>query len=322
MRVPTSTYRLQLRPGSGSSDAAAIVPYLRALGVGDVYASPILAPRRGSPHGYDVHRPDAASTELGGAAPASTRSWRGPRATDMGLLLDIVPNHMATERREPLVVGRPARTGRASPHARVFDIDWDAPGLDGKLLLPVLGKPLAEVVAAASSRSIATIRGAPSLRYYERAFPLAAATPRCWQLGRSPSCSAAQHYRLADWRDGPQRINYRRFFDITDLVALRVRRIRRSSTRRTRSSSRWSRAARSTGLRIDHVDGLRRPGGLPRSGCTRDRRRLRRRREDPRGRRGPAGRLARRGHHRLRGAGRDRLGLRRRRAAPTSSRRC
>ena len=142
MRIPSSTYRLQLRAEFAFEDAAAIAPYLAALGVGDVYASPILASTTGSSHGYDGIDPTRIDEGRGGRAGFQTLVAVA-RANCLGMLVDIVPNHLATSEQNRWWWDV-LRRGRESTHARVFDIDWDAPGLGGKLLLPVLGKPLAE----------------------------------------------------------------------------------------------------------------------------------------------------------------------------------
>lgn len=94
MRIPTSTYRLQLGPGFGFEDARRLVPYLAALGIGDLYTSPILAARSGSEHGYDVTDPTRLNPELG-PPEAFNALVEELRRHGMGLLLDIVPNHMA-----------------------------------------------------------------------------------------------------------------------------------------------------------------------------------------------------------------------------------
>ena len=254
MRVPTSTYRLQLRAGFGFERAAEIVPYLAALGVGDVYASPILAATRGSPHGYDGTDPSRIDDERGGAA-----GWQAlvtaVHAHGMGLLVDLVPNHLATSDQNPWWWDVLLR-GRGSPHAAAFDIDWDAPDTGGKLLVPVLGGPLDEVLDAGElTLDDADPRGSV-VRYYERAFPVAAGT----EALPLRELLAAQHYELADWRDAAERINYRRFFDVADLVALRqedpdvFEATHRAILQLVDEGS-------VTGLRIDHIDGLADPAG-------------------------------------------------------------
>ena len=100
LRVPVATYRLQLHGRFRFADARALVPYLHALGVTDLYASPILRARRGSTHGYDVVDPTVLNPELGGEE-AFAALADALRQHDMGLLLDIVPNHMAATSENP-----------------------------------------------------------------------------------------------------------------------------------------------------------------------------------------------------------------------------
>ncbi len=142
MRVPSATYRLQCNAGVQFDDARALVPYLSRLGVTDLYTSPLLAARPGSNHGYDVVDPTRLNSELGGEA-AFERLSAALRQHGMGLLLDIVPNHMVAGPENPWWADVLAR-GAASPHANVFDIDWQAGG--GKVVLPNLGAHLREVM--------------------------------------------------------------------------------------------------------------------------------------------------------------------------------
>jgi malto-oligosyltrehalose synthase len=253
-RVPTSTYRLQLREEFGFARAAALAPYLAALGVGDVYASPILASASGSAHGYDGIDPTRIDDERGGED-GFRALVEAVHAHELGLLVDIVPNHLATSEQNGWWWDV-QRDGRRSPHAATFDIDWDAPGLDGRLLLPVLGGPLADVLAAGELTLDRDDPRGPVVRYYDRAFPVAPGTESLPIAG----LVAAQHYELADWRDGPERINYRRFFDITDLVSLHQENpavfdaTHRAILALVADGS-------ITGLRVDHVDGLADPAG-------------------------------------------------------------
>jgi (1->4)-alpha-D-glucan 1-alpha-D-glucosylmutase len=252
VRVPTSTYRLQLRAEFGFDRAAEIVPYLAALGVGDVYTSPILASTSGSPHGYDGTDPGRIDEERGGSAGFRTLV-DAVHTHGMGLLVDIVPNHLATNEQNPWWWDV-LRRGRPSPHAPAFDIDWDAPDTAGKLLVPVLGGPLEEVLERGELTLDADDVRGPVVRYFERAFPVASGTATL----PLRELLAAQHYELADWRDAAERINYRRFFDIADLVALRqddasvFEATHRTILDRVADGS-------VTGLRIDHVDGLADP---------------------------------------------------------------
>ena len=93
MRVPASTYRLQIRPGFTLFDAAATVPYLKSLGADWVYLSPILTAEQGSDHGYDVTDPSAVDPERGGPEGLLALS-KAAREHGMGVLVDIVPNHV------------------------------------------------------------------------------------------------------------------------------------------------------------------------------------------------------------------------------------
>ena len=141
LRIPASTYRFQFHRRFRFEHAVVLVPYLEALGITDLYASPILQARRGSSHGYDVTDPTRLSVELGGEGHfdllVKALSDRG-----MGILLDIVPNHMAAsvENRWWTDV---LESGRGSPFAGHFDIDWHSPkkALNSKVLLPILGGP-------------------------------------------------------------------------------------------------------------------------------------------------------------------------------------
>jgi (1->4)-alpha-D-glucan 1-alpha-D-glucosylmutase len=137
-RVPSSTYRLQLSREFTFADAAALLPYLSELGVGWVYLSPVLQATPGSTHGYDVVDPGTIDEDRGGEAEFDALCREAHRH-GLGVLVDIVPNHVG--------VGRPElnpwwwdvlRHGRDSAHAPAFDIDWAAG--DGRIQLPVLGE--------------------------------------------------------------------------------------------------------------------------------------------------------------------------------------
>ena len=138
--MPVSTYRLQLQPGFGFADAAASAGYLADLGVTHVYLSPILQATPGSTHGYDVVDHSRVSEELGGEAAFRDMAGRF-RGLGLGVIVDIVPNHMAVPVPESL--NRPLwsvlRDGTGSPFAGWFDVDWDAQ--DGRLLHAGPGRP-------------------------------------------------------------------------------------------------------------------------------------------------------------------------------------
>ena len=145
-RIPVSTYRLQFNAGFRFEDARALIPYLYDLGITDVYASPLLQAKRGSPHGYDVTDPSHLNPELG------TDQEFDAFVTelhnhDMGLLLDIVPNHMSASSENPWWMDV-LENGPRSPFASHFDVDWNPPSrsIENRVLLPILGKPYAEVL--------------------------------------------------------------------------------------------------------------------------------------------------------------------------------
>jgi (1->4)-alpha-D-glucan 1-alpha-D-glucosylmutase len=166
-----STYRLQLHAGFPLARARALVPYLQQLGITHIHASPILRARRGSQHGYDVVDPGILNPELGDEEALETLVGE-LRAHDMGIVLDIVPNHMAASaenwRWEDVLA-----YGPSSPYARWFDIEWRAAERDlhSRVLLPVLGDLRARVIASGELR-VALTDGALRLHYFEHSFPL------------------------------------------------------------------------------------------------------------------------------------------------------
>ena len=298
-RIPNSTYRLQFGRAMRFVDARELVPYLHGLGIGDLYASPRFAARRGSTHGYDVANPGRVNSELGTEEEFSELGEKLGQYR-MGLLLDIVPNHMAASRENHWWMDV-LEHGPASPHAKYFDINWHPVTTkaqflqENRVLLPVLG----DLYGRALQRGEFTLSLEDTglfVKYYERRFPLDAKT---WgplldaalekltargaeggrlrearglvekMPGRTETAAArvkrrrklseqartltfgeyrdstearaaldetmrevegdkdrlhmlldAQAYRLASWRIAFEEINYRRFFDINDLVRL------------------------------------------------------------------------------------------------------
>jgi (1->4)-alpha-D-glucan 1-alpha-D-glucosylmutase len=234
-----ATYRVQLSGRLPFAAATEIVPYLADLGVSHLYASPVLRARSGSAHGYDVVDPTEVSPELGGEA-GLRELVAALRAHGMGLVVDIVPNHMAASHENPWWV-ETLRHGPASPFARVFDVDWAAGG--GRVRLPVLAGP--------PDRVAGDLRvDGGWVRYHEHRFPLAPGTDRLDQ----------QHYELVEWRRAADDGNYRRFFSVNDLVGVRqedrdVFRLTHATTLRLVADGLVD------GVRVDHVDGLADPAG-------------------------------------------------------------
>jgi (1->4)-alpha-D-glucan 1-alpha-D-glucosylmutase len=250
MRIPVATYRLQITDEFTLHDARQIVPYLARLGISDLYLSPVFEARRGSTHGYDVTDPTRVRESIGGEA--ALRSLAdSARAHHMGILLDIVPNHMGASVETPWWRDV-LQNGRDSEYARYFDIDWGADGEARKVQLPILGDSLDALI----ERGELTIDpDACECVYFETRLPL-----RQPITGDVHETLAAQHYELVFWRTASEQMSYRRFFDITDLVGVRVE--DPDVFRATHDLIR-SLAADGviTGLRVDHIDGLRDPAG-------------------------------------------------------------
>ncbi len=254
--APVSTYRLQLQPGFGFAAAAASAGYLAELGVSHVYLSPILQATPGSRHGYDVIDHSRISADLGGET-AFRDMVRTFRTAGLGVVVDIVPNHMAIPVPESL--NRPLwsvlRDGPDAETASWFDVDWTAE--DGRLLLPVLGGPLADCLGDISTAELITGAATePVLRYFDHVFPV---RPGSEGLPLA-DLLAAQYYRLADWRLAATELNWRRFFDISSLIAVRVEDPEVFEATHALILGLVAEGL-IDGLRVDHPDGLAEPRG-------------------------------------------------------------
>ena len=324
----TATYRLQLGPHLDFDGARALVPYVARLGASHLYLSPVLHARGGSTHGYDVVDPSHANPALGGDA-GFDRLAEAARAHGLGIVLDVVPNHMGAGPENPYWDDVLA-LGEGSPYARWFDVDWAAFAGRGQrqIVLPVLGD---ELPAALDRGDVTVALGTDGfrVRYYEHALPIdprtahrlfafahayafdaagdadavraardglfaeggaslgvedarravrafadaAAARPgvrayadaalaafRAGEAGRGrlEALLDLQHWRLTHWRRAWRELNYRRFFDVSDLVALRA-----EDPAVFDATHAWALARVARGqvhaLRVDHVDGLRDP---------------------------------------------------------------
>ena len=256
MRTPRSTYRLQLTPEFTFDDARAQLPYLAKLGVDWVYLSPILQSTSGSQHGYDVV--DATRVdEARGGREGFERFARAAHEAGLGVLVDIVPNHMgiAVPRENPWWWDV-LEHGRDSEYADFFDIDWDAG--NGRVLVPVVGDDDMPQAPGDPVGHLEVDREAGLLRYWDLELPLAPGTADDDADPRT--VHRRQHYELAHWRVGDWRLNYRRFFTITTLAGLRVEDPRVWDAAHAEILS-WVREGLVDGLRIDHPDGLRDPAG-------------------------------------------------------------
>ncbi|MEF7612365.1 malto-oligosyltrehalose synthase [Aquincola sp. MAHUQ-54] len=330
--IPRATYRLQLHKDFGFAQAAAVLPYLRRLGVSHVYCSPIWRARPGSLHGYDVVEPGTINPELGGDE-GFERFAAAARAQGLGLLLDMVPNHMGVFGADNPWWLDVLENGQASRYAGHFDIDWSPPNrsLRGKLLVPVLGDSYGAVLDRGELQ-LGHRAGRLALHYHQHLFPL---DPRSYaqvlqqvveelpggdavrqmlqrlskefaalpahddpdearrtqrqaavpvlqaalaDVSSAPAVQAAidgtlkalneapardaldalhdrQAYRLASWRVAADEINYRRFFDVNELAAIRVEVPEVFEATHGRALD-LAAAGVVDGLRIDHPDGL------------------------------------------------------------------
>lgn len=263
MRHPLSTYRLQIRESFTLDDAAEVTDYLRDLGVSWAYLSPILEATPGSDHGYDVVDVTRVDPARGGAEGLS-RFVQAARAKDLGILIDIVPNHMGvSEPRSNSWWWDVLRQGRASAHASAFDIDWEFGA--GKVRVPILGADLAEVIDEISYDPTPTDDAPDGLiRYYDHAFPVAPGTGTdAAASGSRDAIEAlldAQNFELRFWQDEAADLNYRRFFAVTTLAGVRVE-LPEVFEATHAEILRWVREGLADGLRVDHPDGLVDPGG-------------------------------------------------------------
>lgn len=335
--IPRATLRLQLHKEFTFADAKARIPYFAQLGISHLYLSPILTARSGSMHGYDVVDHSTINPELGGEA-GFREFVAALREHDMGVIVDIVPNHMAVGNSDNRLWLDVLEWGRNSRYANFFDIDWDVPDpvLKNKILAPFLGKPYGEALRDGEIQlRFDTASGRFFAEYFEHRFPIAptnypqllrlgggaltvfakrfretavqrlsqrgdefgrACTELSQSHGADESVAAAitalldrfnndtdndhtllhqlmerQHYRLSYWRNAADEINWRRFFDVIQLIGIRIQdsaafEVVHGTTFRLYAEGLID------GVRIDHIDGL----SDPRNYCRRLRRRLKR----------------------------------------------
>ncbi|WP_110707641.1 malto-oligosyltrehalose synthase [Salinicola sp. CR57] len=299
MRAVRATVRLQLHADFTFDDARRQVDYYAALGVSHFYLSPFLTSRAGSTHGYDGVDPTRIDPELGGEA-GLARLVEALHAAEMGIVADIVPNHLAVGAENPWWQDMLA-LGRASDYARCFDIDWEQPGADGKVLLPFLGDRYLRVLENGELvLAWDATHSAFFVAYHEHRFPIdpgqteallaasstdareaTALPPREELAGDDPLVAAViadhdaktragcsrlhallerQAYRLLYWRTANDALNWRRFFDITELAGVRVE---DESVFDLSHAYILALVERGwiDGLRIDHIDGLADPRG-------------------------------------------------------------
>ena len=282
-KVPRATYRLQFNEHFRFADALALVPYLADLGISHVYASPLLKACPHSMHGYDVCDYNELNPELG-----TEVDFAGFVAAlhdhGMGLVLDIVPNHMGIGVPENRWWWDVLTWGQSSPFAEYFDIDWEsaAPQLRGKVLVPVLTDSY-ERELERGELQIADQEGEFVLRFSDHSLPLSPSSlpEPLAQISHGPHMAATeaaaalrqlngnraaldgliqrQHYRLTCWQEGANKLNYRRFFNVNTLAGLRVEDKGVFFDAHALVCA-WLKQGWVDGLRVDHPDGLGDPG--------------------------------------------------------------
>ncbi len=252
--IPRATYRLQFHAGFTFADAEAIVPYLDDLGISHVYASPITTAVPGSTHGYDVVDPTRINPELGGEE-GFRRLVAALQARGMGVIIDIVPNHMGVAGGANPWWNDVLRRGPDSDYAGVFDIDWRRP-----ILLPVLGTSLGEALRGGAITVEQHDGRWMIVAYGEHRFPVrdedqatAAEVPLEVLLAR-------QHYRLGWWRSANDELNWRRFFAINELAGVRAEDPAVFDLTHALYFRLYDEGL-IQGVRVDHVDGLTDPAG-------------------------------------------------------------
>ena len=320
--TPRATYRLQFHAGFRFSDATALIPYLAALGVSHVYASPYLKARAGSTHGYDIVDHNQLNPEIG--TPEDYAAFVAAlRAHGMGHIVDFVPNHMGVGGDDNAWWLDLLTWGEESHYRDYFDIDWNPlrAELRGKVLLPFLGGQYGDILDAGELRW-EYVEGGFALRYFEHRFPLAPPTYALLLEGAAPASLAsfgplfaalanvpdraakraaatalrrllndtetdgaqalvawldaerttvdgkarlervveAQRWRPTSWKVAAEEINYRRFFDVNGLAAMRMENANAFGDAHRLLFELIARGD-VDGVRLDHVDGLFDPIG-------------------------------------------------------------
>ena len=244
--APASTYRVQVTADLDLYAVARLLPYLHRLGVDWVYLSPILAAEPGSTHGYDVVAFDRIDDSRGGPEGLAAVS-SAARSLGMGVLVDIVPNHVgvATPHENPAWWDL-LQHGRSSSYASFFDVDWAAGA--GRIRIPVLAED------ADLGRDLSVVDG--ELRYFDHRYPLAPGT----EGGTTVDVHLRQHYELVSWTMADHALNYRRVLAVNTLAGVRVEDPAVLDATHV-EVKRWFDEGLVDGLRVDHPDGLRDPGG-------------------------------------------------------------
>jgi (1->4)-alpha-D-glucan 1-alpha-D-glucosylmutase len=257
--------------------AGELLDYFGELGISDIYASPLFEAGPQSTHGYDTCCFGKLNSNLGSAEDFE-QFTKVLRDRGVGLLLDVVPNHMSATLSNAWWLDV-LQNGRESAYADFFDINWNPSNaaFRGKVLLPVLEDHYGKVLE--SGKLVLTFQeGQFFISYHDRDFPVNRATipaeatdnpsailndfngtpGKARSFDNLDALIQLQHYRLTYWRVAPEEINYRRFFDVTEMVAVKMERA--EVFRATHELVfEWLKSGKVTGLRVDHPDGLWNP---------------------------------------------------------------
>jgi (1->4)-alpha-D-glucan 1-alpha-D-glucosylmutase len=270
VNIPIATYRVQFNSAFNFNDLKENLPYLAKLGISHVYASPIFQDKQGSAHGYDVIDHNKISDELGGER-AFKELMGEVKALGLNWLQDIVPNH-ASYSLENKAISDLWENGIASNYAHYFDVDWQnpLPRLNGKILIPFLTEPYSKCLK--EGQFSLSYDGRFKIRYKNMDFPVSNKTSE--EIGDSGCLEDAlvsvnhpkqldkllskQNYSFSYWKTALRHINYRRFFDVIDLIGLRQE--NPATFEDTHHLIfRLAREGLFSGLRVDHIDGLYQP---------------------------------------------------------------
>lgn len=269
---PVATYRIQFHKEFSFSDLKNSLPYLRQLGIGTIYASPVFKAVPGSMHGYDGLDPNQINPEIGTEEQLRSISQH-LRHSGIGWLQDIVPNHMAFHPHNEWLMDV-LEKGQQSEFTTYFDINWNHPATKGKLMVPVLGTSVEEAIANGDLK-LNTQNEKICLQYFDNNFPLNDSSQKIIDatLPAGQSLSEAylarinkdkalltqilnaQHYQLCHWQDTDHTINYRRFFTINGLICVNIQDPLVFGDYH-RLIGKLVKEDVFQGLRIDHIDGL------------------------------------------------------------------
>jgi (1->4)-alpha-D-glucan 1-alpha-D-glucosylmutase len=262
-----SSYRIQLHQDFSFQQTRKLVSYFADLGISHLYLSPIFEANAGSNHGYDALNPDVVSQERGGDQEFGKLVAAVRKSPLQGIILDIVPNHLACSWKNP-AFWDVLKHGKKSAYWKVFDFKTSDP-VKTPIVLPVLGKPC-HTALLSNEISLVRYKGEWAVKYFESYFPLNKASEKLLAQNKSKTLSNVplkiltqvleqQYYSLQDWRTGSRSINYRRFFDVNELIALRMEDPKVFSWFHKKLFSLMKKHSEIQGLRIDHIDGLLQP---------------------------------------------------------------